>query len=166
MLAVSFISCFDGALYPVLVALAQVHAASAGFGDYSVTACRYDGEFIRLLYLDVCAGSFVAMAGLGLVFYGVGKGGLEDASISACPAVGCVHLGYAGITYMLNLFYLMVLSLKNRRGMQAAISPVLEVLPVVTVQLPIFNEWYVAERLLDACAALDYPRRPPRNSGT
>ncbi|MBK7451562.1 MAG: glycosyltransferase [Anaerolineales bacterium] len=60
--------------------------------------------------------------------------------------------------YVLNLFYLMVLSLKNRRGMQAAISPVLEVLPVVTVQLPIFNEWYVAERLLDACAALDYPR--------
>ena len=32
-----------------------------------------------------------------------------------------------------------------------------ERLPVVTVQLPIFNELYVAERLLDAIAALDYP---------
>ena len=30
--------------------------------------------------------------------------------------------------------------------------------PVVTVQLPIFNEALVAERLIDACASLDYPR--------
>ncbi|MCP3959207.1 MAG: glycosyltransferase [bacterium] len=30
--------------------------------------------------------------------------------------------------------------------------------PVVTVQLPIFNEMYVAERLIDAVCALDYPR--------
>jgi len=30
--------------------------------------------------------------------------------------------------------------------------------PVVTVQLPIFNERYVAERLLDAVCCLDYPR--------
>ncbi len=30
--------------------------------------------------------------------------------------------------------------------------------PRVTVQLPIFNELYVVERLIDAAAALDYPR--------
>ena len=30
-------------------------------------------------------------------------------------------------------------------------------LPVVTVQLPIFNELYVVKRLLDSVAALDYP---------
>ena len=30
--------------------------------------------------------------------------------------------------------------------------------PRVTVQLPIYNERYVAERLIDAAAALDYPR--------
>lgn len=30
--------------------------------------------------------------------------------------------------------------------------------PVVTVQLPVYNERYVVERLLSACAALDYPR--------
>ena len=30
--------------------------------------------------------------------------------------------------------------------------------PQVTVQLPIFNEMYVAERLIDAVCALDYPR--------
>ncbi|MBS1657128.1 MAG: glycosyltransferase [Bacteroidetes bacterium] len=32
-----------------------------------------------------------------------------------------------------------------------------ELLPVVTVQLPVYNEMYVAERLLKAVAALDYP---------
>ena len=31
-------------------------------------------------------------------------------------------------------------------------------LPVVTVQLPLFNEMYVVERLLDAVAGIDYPR--------
>jgi cellulose synthase/poly-beta-1,6-N-acetylglucosamine synthase-like glycosyltransferase len=32
-----------------------------------------------------------------------------------------------------------------------------ESLPFITVQLPLFNEMYVAERIIDACAALDYP---------
>ncbi len=31
-------------------------------------------------------------------------------------------------------------------------------LPLVTIQLPMFNELYVAERLLDSIAALDYPQ--------
>src|SRR5262245_33287222 len=31
-------------------------------------------------------------------------------------------------------------------------------LPAVTVQLPLFNEMYVAERLLEAVAAIRYPR--------
>jgi cellulose synthase/poly-beta-1,6-N-acetylglucosamine synthase-like glycosyltransferase len=31
--------------------------------------------------------------------------------------------------------------------------------PVITVQLPLYNEMYVVERLLEAVAALDYPRR-------
>jgi cellulose synthase/poly-beta-1,6-N-acetylglucosamine synthase-like glycosyltransferase len=30
--------------------------------------------------------------------------------------------------------------------------------PIVTIQLPIYNEMYVAERLIDAVCALDYPR--------
>ena len=34
----------------------------------------------------------------------------------------------------------------------------LEVTPGVTVQLPLYNEAYVASRLIDAIAALDYPR--------
>src|SRR5512138_903777 len=31
-------------------------------------------------------------------------------------------------------------------------------LPRVTIQLPIFNEMYVTERLVDAVARIDYPR--------
>jgi cellulose synthase/poly-beta-1,6-N-acetylglucosamine synthase-like glycosyltransferase len=34
----------------------------------------------------------------------------------------------------------------------------LESLPAVTVQLPVYNEMYVVERLIDAVARLDYPR--------
>src|ERR1700758_4476335 len=34
----------------------------------------------------------------------------------------------------------------------------LPVLPRVTVQLPIYNEVYVVERLIGAVAAIDYPR--------
>src|SRR5512135_2756983 len=34
----------------------------------------------------------------------------------------------------------------------------LDPLPRVTVQLPIYNEVYVADRLIDAAASIDYPR--------
>ncbi len=39
-----------------------------------------------------------------------------------------------------------------------ATAPLPDDLPVVTVQLPLFNERYVAQRLIDAVAALDWPR--------
>lgn len=62
------------------------------------------------------------------------------------------------IFYIANIFYLILVGLKNRQKLQAVIAKPLKELPKVTVQLPIFNEWYVVERLLDACADLDYPR--------
>ncbi len=36
--------------------------------------------------------------------------------------------------------------------------PPLDPLPVVTIQLPIFNEMYVVDRLIDAVCEIDYPR--------
>jgi len=45
---------------------------------------------------------------------------------------------------------------RNRTHRPVADSP-LDPLPVVTVQLPIFNERYVVERLIASVAALDYP---------
>jgi len=37
-------------------------------------------------------------------------------------------------------------------------APIQQDLPAVTVQLPLYNERFVAERLIDAVARLDYPR--------
>src|ERR1041385_8065203 len=45
---------------------------------------------------------------------------------------------------------------RNRTHRPVADSP-LDPLPVVTVQLPVFNERYVVERLIASVAALDYP---------
>jgi len=50
------------------------------------------------------------------------------------------------------------LFLAARRSRRAATPASAEAWPVITVQLPIFNERYVARRLLETVAALDYPR--------
>jgi cellulose synthase/poly-beta-1,6-N-acetylglucosamine synthase-like glycosyltransferase len=50
---------------------------------------------------------------------------------------------------------------KNRRPDPIAVErfdDANRVLPIVTIQLPLFNEMYVAARLLDAMALIDYPR--------
>jgi cellulose synthase/poly-beta-1,6-N-acetylglucosamine synthase-like glycosyltransferase len=54
-------------------------------------------------------------------------------------------------------YYLVYLYMKNkeRRPVPAG---TLHTLPVVTVQLPIYNEMYVADRLIDAVCRIDYPR--------
>ena len=48
--------------------------------------------------------------------------------------------------------------LKHRRKLQAEPPERFEQLPPVTVQLPLFNERYVVERLLEEVTKLDYPR--------
>jgi cellulose synthase/poly-beta-1,6-N-acetylglucosamine synthase-like glycosyltransferase len=57
--------------------------------------------------------------------------------------------------YGINFFYLAALS---RLTTPSPVAPPLTAWPRVTIQLPIFNELYVAERLIDAAASLDYPR--------
>ena len=54
-------------------------------------------------------------------------------------------------------YYLVYLYMKNKDKAPAPLPP-LETLPPVTVQLPIFNEMYVADRLIGAVCELDYPR--------
>lgn len=68
---------------------------------------------------------------------------------------------YAGIivllfAYSANSFYLIYLSWRNQFP-QAASSPPTK-WPEVTVQLPIYNEQYVVERLIKASTNLDYPK--------
>ena len=54
-------------------------------------------------------------------------------------------------------YFLVYLYTKHRDDVPKP-AGVLDPLPVVTVQLPIYNEMYVADRLIDAVGRLDYPR--------
>jgi cellulose synthase/poly-beta-1,6-N-acetylglucosamine synthase-like glycosyltransferase len=63
--------------------------------------------------------------------------------------------------YTLNFYYLAIQSRHNdvheRRKRQVPELP-LALLPTVTVQLPLYNEKYVARRLIDAVCRMDYPK--------
>jgi cellulose synthase/poly-beta-1,6-N-acetylglucosamine synthase-like glycosyltransferase len=54
-------------------------------------------------------------------------------------------------------YYLVYLYMKNKAKAPRPL-PELAVWPRVTVQLPIFNEMYVADRLIDAVCDMDYPQ--------
>lgn len=61
--------------------------------------------------------------------------------------------------YGLNFLYLSYHAWKKRDALASKPLPLnMESLPFVTIQLPIYNELYVAERLIEAAAALEYPR--------
>ena len=67
-------------------------------------------------------------------------------------AVLCVLAVYGSHRYrMAYLYYRHKFKLPTPKG-------VLPALPRVTIQLPIFNEMYVVERLVDAVARIEYPR--------
>src|SRR5881227_350922 len=59
--------------------------------------------------------------------------------------------------YGVHRYFIIYLFLKNRKR-KAVPAGSFECLPKVTVQLPIFNEIYVVERLLRSVSELDYPR--------
>jgi cellulose synthase/poly-beta-1,6-N-acetylglucosamine synthase-like glycosyltransferase len=59
--------------------------------------------------------------------------------------------------YGIHLYLMIFLYYKYRSQTPKPPSRFAE-LPKITVQLPLYNEMYVAERLLDSVAALDYPR--------
>lgn len=60
--------------------------------------------------------------------------------------------------YVLHYLYLALVAWIHRDDL-ARHTPLLPAhWPRVTVQLPIYNEWYVAGRLVEAAAGLDYPR--------
>src|SRR5213082_1235761 len=59
--------------------------------------------------------------------------------------------------YGIHRYFIIYLFLKNRKSAPTPLAH-FEQLPKVTVQLPIFNEIYVVERLLRSVSELDYPR--------
>ena len=54
-------------------------------------------------------------------------------------------------------YYLVYLYMKNR-DVRPVPADSTAPLPVVTIQLPLYNEMYVADRLIDAVCEIDYPR--------
>ena len=68
--------------------------------------------------------------------------------------------GYGAHRYVLVYLYY---KHRNKRTTEPAAR--FEELPRVTVQLPIFNEQFVVERLLEAICKLEYPARQARHPG-
>src|SRR5262252_9030143 len=54
-------------------------------------------------------------------------------------------------------YYLVYLYMKNR-DKEPTRQPPLDPLPLVTIQLPLYNEMYVADRLIEAVCRIEYPR--------
>ncbi len=74
-----------------------------------------------------------------------------------------LRLIYAGVAlwlavYGLNAFILTFLFLYYREESPSRPSIERDDLPLVTVQVPVYNERHVIERVIDAVATLDYPR--------
>jgi cellulose synthase/poly-beta-1,6-N-acetylglucosamine synthase-like glycosyltransferase len=80
--------------------------------------------------------------------------------------VARVILVIYGLCLVLIFFYsviqlsLAIAYVKNRKKQQSRVTPPFDLAnaPKVTVQLPMFNEMYVAERIIETCAEIDYPR--------
>lgn len=70
--------------------------------------------------------------------------------------VNCVALLWLSL-YGLQALVLTLLYLRHRREAVPVALPGADEWPVVAVQLPIYDEQHVVERLIDAAAALDYP---------
>src|SRR5437879_13631042 len=54
-------------------------------------------------------------------------------------------------------YYLVYLYMRNR-DKEPKPGPPLDPIPVVTIQLPLYNEMYVADRLIEAVCRIEYPR--------
>src|SRR5438132_5626765 len=54
-------------------------------------------------------------------------------------------------------YYLVYLYMRNR-DKEPKPGPPLDRVPLVTIQLPHYNEMYVADRLIEAVCAIEYPR--------
>src|SRR6266571_2283359 len=54
-------------------------------------------------------------------------------------------------------YYLVYLYMRNR-GKEPKPGAMLDPMPAVTIQLPLYNEMYVADRLIEAICRMKYPR--------
>lgn len=83
-----------------------------------------------------------------------------DAAVLSDLLFVFVLLAYLGIltalfVYGMNFIYLTVVAVRRRNLHPASCTPA--TWPAVTIQLPIYDELYVARRLIDGVAQMDYP---------
>jgi cellulose synthase/poly-beta-1,6-N-acetylglucosamine synthase-like glycosyltransferase len=71
--------------------------------------------------------------------------------------LGLIYFVSAALLAMYGFNILLTVGLYWRKRVQHIETPPLTDVPHVTVQLPIYNELYVVERLIDAAVALDWP---------
>jgi membrane glycosyltransferase len=117
---------------PDLILCATLAAAAAPKGI---------GPYIRQHFLDT-------------TFRGLYQAnGFDLALLIPYVIVLCLLAGYGMHRYVLVYLYY-----KHRKNLTVDPAARFAELPRVTVQLPIFNEQYVVERLLEAICKLDYPR--------
>src|SRR5919109_578538 len=82
--------------------------------------------------------------------------------IGAFLYAALITIAWLVIVYTLNFIYLSYQSqhnLKHQRALNKKVKPINDnCLPVITIQLPIYNERYVAIRLIDAICRIDYTK--------
>src|ERR1700734_1553104 len=92
---------------------------------------------------------------------------LSDATLKGLHNLAFFHwamlIPYFGVLAVLSCYglhrYAMIRGyMKHRKSFTGEPPSRFETLPRVTVQLPIYNERYVVERLLEETAKIDYPR--------
>src|SRR5258705_10562667 len=91
-------------------------------------------------------------------FHGLYRGNAFDAAMLIPYFVVMIILAFYGI----HRYQLVWLYFKNKKNAARWNEPPMRFaegqLPFVTIQLPIFNEQFVIDRLIDAVCKLDYPR--------
>lgn len=84
---------------------------------------------------------------------------MQWTNILLAPVLVLYFLVVAALfVYGINFYYMAFNALFLRRKLKDKPLTPLQILPRVTVQLPIYNERFVARRLIEASASLDYPK--------
>lgn len=97
-----------------------------------------------------------------MILINLGQAGQSALEIGGCIALVIYCISLMAITlYCLLQFHLLFYYKNRKQGYLSGLdSPEMadENLPLVTIQLPIFNEKYVVKRLLESITAFDYPK--------
>ena len=106
------------------------------------------------LYANKGFASYIRQHFLDRTFQGLYRANAFDVALLVPYFIVLILLA----SYGLHRYVLVYLYYKNRKNHTSEPAARFEELPRVTVQLPMFNEQFVAERLIDSVCKLKYPR--------